>query len=253
VQEIRRINVGGTSNVLRAALSAGVERLVHLSTTDVYGYPGTPAVAETHVAERFTNWYAQTKALAESEVRRVGRDGQLETVILRPATVYGPRSKDVIGDMARAIRGNNMLLIDRGRPNAGLCYVENLLDAMLLVIHAEAGVGEAFNVTDGFDVSWKQFTDDLADGLGSAHVRWSAPYWAAYAVALALELGYRGLRRTTGLRTPPLLSRQAVHVLGKSQDFSNRKLRALGWQPRVDYESGLAATLEWLRTELLAR
>jgi nucleoside-diphosphate-sugar epimerase len=55
------------------------------------------------------------------------------------------------------------------------------------------------------------------------------------------------LRRTTRLTAPPLLSRQAVHVMGIDQDFSNAKARELlGWEPRVDYATGLAATLEWL-------
>ena len=49
---------------------------------------------------------------------------------------------------------------------------------------------------------------------------------------------------------PPLLSRQAVHVLGRNQNFSNRKARELlGWEPRVDYAAGLEATLAWLKAE----
>jgi nucleoside-diphosphate-sugar epimerase len=55
------------------------------------------------------------------------------------------------------------------------------------------------------------------------------------------------LRRTTRLTAPPPLSRQAVQVMGIDQDFSNAKARELlGWEPRVDYATGLAATLEWL-------
>jgi nucleoside-diphosphate-sugar epimerase len=47
-----------------------------------------------------------------------------------------------------------------------------------------------------------------------------------------------------------LLSRQAVHVMGKDQMFSNAKARAaLGWEPRVDYATGLQRTVEWLREE----
>jgi nucleoside-diphosphate-sugar epimerase len=50
------------------------------------------------------------------------------------------------------------------------------------------------------------------------------------------------------VRLPPLLSRQAVHVLGCDQDFSNHKaMTVLGWEPRVDYRAGLEATLAWLR------
>jgi nucleoside-diphosphate-sugar epimerase len=71
----------------------------------------------------------------------------------------------------------------------------------------------------------------------------------ANGIGFSLEHGYRLLRRTTRLTTQPLLSRQAVHVLGRNQDFSSRKARELlGWEPRVDYASGLAATLDWLKT-----
>ncbi len=61
-----------------------------------------------------------------------------------------------------------MLLVDGGRAVAGLCYVENLIDAAVLALGHEAAPGQAFNVTDGLDVTWRQFTDDLAEGLGCA-------------------------------------------------------------------------------------
>jgi nucleoside-diphosphate-sugar epimerase len=142
-----------------------------------------------------------------------------------------------------------MVLIDRGRPIAGLCFVENVVDAAALALVHDAAPGQAFNVTDGLDVTWRRFTDGLAEGLGCAPVRWSAPYGIANGLGFALEHGYRLLRRTTGLTVRPLLSRQAVGVLGRDQDFSNAKARALlGWEPRVGYAAGLAATLEWLRT-----
>jgi nucleoside-diphosphate-sugar epimerase len=245
VDEIRQINVGGTKNVVEACAAASVQRLVHVSTTDVYGYPGTESIEETHPVGRFRNWYAQTKLEAEGEVRR---SVQTEYVILRPATVYGPRSDEVVGEIAAAIRRRQMVLIGGGRAIAGLAYVANVADAAALALRAETAAGETFNVTDGLPVTWRQFVDDLADGLGYSRVRWSLPYGAGYGLALLLEQGYRLLRKTTGVRLPPLLSRQAVHVLGRNQDFSSEKAKTqLGWQPRVDYRTGLEATLEWLR------
>jgi nucleoside-diphosphate-sugar epimerase len=253
VGEIAAVNVGGTRNLLEAAVGASVKRFVHLSTTDVYGHPGGAEIAETHTASRFRNWYAQTKLEAEAEVRVAQAAGGLDVVILRPATVYGPGSKDVIGEIARAIQAGHMLLLDRGRAIAGLCYVENLLDAVLLALSHPAAVNQAFNVTDGLDVTWRTLSDDIAAGLGCPEVRWSIPYPLAVGIGFSLEHGYRLLRRAFGLRTPPLLSRQAVQVLGRNQGFSNRKLREmLGWEPRVDYPSGLETTLAWLKREHLA-
>jgi len=250
--EIAAVNVTGTRNLLQACVAASVKRVVHFSTTDVYGHPEHSGVDETHAAKRFSNWYAQTKLEAEAQVRRANATSVSETVILRPATVYGPGSKDVVGEIARAIQGRHMLLIDGGRAIAGLCFVENLIDAAVLALRHEAAPGDAFNVSDGLAVTWRQLVDDLADGLGCPKPRWTIPYPLASALGFSLEHGYRLLRRTTGLTSQPLLSRQAVQVLGRSQDFSNRKLReTLGWEPRVDYTSGLAATVGWLAGEYL--
>lgn len=253
-QEIERVNVAGTRELLQAAAGASVRRFVHFSTTDVYGHPGGAAIEESHMATRFGNWYAQSKRQAEAEVRRAQAASSPNAVILRPATVYGPGSRDVVGEIARAIQGRHMLLIDGGRALAGLCYVENLVDAALLALRHDAAPGNAFNVSDGLPVTWRQLTDDLAAGLHCPPVRFSLPYPLANGLGFALEHGYRLLRRATGLSTPPLLSRQAVQVLGRDQDFSNRKLKdTLGWEPRVDYATGLQATLAWLAAVELAR
>lgn len=252
--EIRKVNVAGTRNVLEAAVAAGVDRVVHVSTTDVYGYPGGHGVDESFVATGFSNWYAETKRAAEAEVRRAADAGALQTVVLRPATVYGPGSKEVVGEMARALRGRQMLLIGGGRAIAGLSYVENVVDAAVLALREPQAAGQTFNVTDGLDITWRRFLSDLADGLGVPPPRLNLPYAAAYALAVALENGYRLLRRATGLTTGPLLSRQAVHVLGRNQDFSNRRAQeVLGWVPRISYRDGLRATLDWLRDDYFAR
>jgi len=252
VAEIERVNVAGTRDLLEAAhAAASVRRFIHFSTTDVYGHPAGRAIAESTRPGGFANWYAQTKLAAEEEVRRAGSGQGLETVILRPATVYGPGSREVIGEIARALRAGHMLLIDRGRPIAGLAYVENVVDAALLALTSPVAIGEAFNLTDGLATTWRAFTDDLAAGLRCRPARLSMPYPLAWVVGSGLEHGYRAARRASGLRTPPLLSRQAVGVLGRDQDFSNAKAHELlGWEPRVGYAEGLAATLDWLHATL---
>jgi len=251
VEEIVEANVAGTRRLLEACVHASVQRFVQLSSTDVYGHPGGRAIEESFTGARFGNWYAHTKLDAEREVLRAQRAHGLEAVILRPATVYGPGSREVIGEIARAMRARHMVLVDGGRAIAGLCYVENLLDAAILALRHEAAPGCVFNLSDGLAVTWRAFTDDLAAGLGCPAVRFSLPYWLASAIGFSLEHGYRALRRTTGLHSAPLLSRQAVQVLGRNQDFSNRRAReVLGWEPHVPYATGLHATLEWLREEL---
>lgn len=249
-REVSLVNVAGTRGLLNACAGSSVRRLVHFSTTDVYGYPGGTDIEESYTGTGFSNWYAQTKLAAELDVRRAGNSQGFETVILRPSTVYGPRSREVVLEIARAIRGGNMVLIDRGRAIAGLCYVENLIDAAMIALRHEHAAGQAFNATDGLDVTWRELADGIAAGLGCPSPRLSMPYGLAAGLGFSLEHGYRALRATTRLRTRPLLSRQAVHVMGTDQSFSNRKARELlAWEPRVDFDAGLEATLDWLRAE----
>jgi nucleoside-diphosphate-sugar epimerase len=243
--EIRAVNVGGTRDLVGAAVAAGVGRFVHLSTTDVYGYPGGRGVTEEQRPRHFANWYAQTKLEAEHLVRD---KRSLPSVVLRPATVYGPGSIEVVGQIAAAVRGGHMVLVDHGKAIAGLVYVDNVVDLVALALTHEAAPGQVFNATDGLDVTWQRFVNDLAEGVGGKPARWSLPTPVAGALGRGLEHGYRGLRRATGLTLPPLISRQAVHVLAVDQHFSNAKARELlGWTPRVDYAEGLARTLDWLR------
>jgi nucleoside-diphosphate-sugar epimerase len=250
LDEIVGVNVRGTQNAVAAAVAAPVERFIYLSTTDVYGYRGGQIIDESYDGCRFSNWYAQTKLSAERTIWRAQNDRGMAAVILRPATVYGPESREVVGELARALRNGSMFLIDGGRTVAGLVYVENLVDAVVLAASHHAAVGQVFNVTDGLDVTWREFTNDLARGLNCPVARWSVPFGIASALAFAFEHGYRLLRRVARVKTRPLLSRQAVHVLGNDQRFNNNKIRnTLGWAPRTSYADGLAATLAWLRSE----
>src|SRR6266536_6707878 len=116
--------------------------------------------------------------------------------------------------------------VDGGRAVAGVCYIDNFVDAALLALRHDRAPGHAFNISDGVSVTWKEFTDGLAQGLGCPPVRFSAPYGVANAIGFSLESGYRLLRKVTRLQTSPLLSRQAVHVLGTNQDFSTARRRS---------------------------
>jgi ornithine--oxo-acid transaminase len=252
VEELRRVNVEGTRHLLEAAAKENVRRFVQISSSDVYGHPGSPAVTETQSATAFRNWYAQTKLEAEQEVAAAAGAHELDTVVLRPASVYGPRANQLVGEIGTAIKGGYMLLVDRGRAIAGLVYIDNLIDAIMLALRHPDACGQAFNVTDGLPVTWKQYTDALADGIGARPARLSLPLGVANGLGQTLERGYRAARRTTGVRAPALLSRQSVHILGHDQDFSNRKARdVLGWAPRVGYDEGMATTVAWLRDKYL--
>jgi len=140
-------NVQGTRMLLEAASGErGMERFVHVSTTDVYGYPERPG-DETAAMVDAGLPYNRTKMQGEMEVWGFAERGMPVTVI-RPGTIYGPRGKDFVVEIAKMLRQRMMLLVDGGRARGGFCYVDNVCRAMMTCCSTEGTAGEAYNLTD---------------------------------------------------------------------------------------------------------
>lgn len=139
-----------------------------------------------------------------------------------------------------------MVLLDGGRHAAGLCYVGNLVDALILSGKAPRAVGQAFNISDGSRVTWWQYINGLASVLGKGPVKRSIPAVPAYILACLMEITCRAAMR----RSRPLLTRLAGLELGREQNYDvSRAKSVLGYEPAVQFEGGLSRVGEWLKEE----
>ncbi|MCH5378265.1 MAG: oxidoreductase, partial [Planctomycetes bacterium] len=105
-------------------------------------------------------------------------------------------------------------------------------------------IGRAMNLCDDSPITWRQYIDALADGVGLRRVRWSLPTSLAYFAAWPSEAVARGLR----LRRRPWLTRMAVLELGQPQVYDiSLARRYLGYTPRVGFEEAMRCTTQWAR------
>ena len=238
-------NVRGTEALLAAALATpSLRRFLHVSTTDVYGYPKTPESEDAPLIDAGLP-YNQTKRLAELAVWRASRDHRLPITIVRPATIYGPRGKAFVTDVAALLRDRLMLLVDDGRSRGGFIYVDDVAEAMIISANQECTLGEAYNLCDGAGGTWRNYVDGLADELGLHRAWLNLPYSAAVALARVMEMPWTLF---PGLSSRPLLTRHAVVLLGRDQEFPIAKAKAdFGFAPSVSLREGLARSSAWLR------
>jgi nucleoside-diphosphate-sugar epimerase len=237
-------NVTGTETLLAAAQQVScLQRFVHVSTTDVYGYPAIPC-SETGALLDVGLPYNRTKILAEQAVWQSSRKG-LPVTIVRPATIYGPRGKAFVKDIADLLRTHQMAHIGGGQARGGFLYVDNAVDAMIAAARTPGTEGQAYNLIDGTGVNWKMYVAALADGLGCKPPWINLPYPLAMAAASAMEAPYHWFRKLPGR---PLLTRHAVSLLGRDQEYpSDKARREFGFVSRVSFEEGMSRSVAWLK------
>ncbi|MCA9538942.1 MAG: NAD-dependent epimerase/dehydratase family protein, partial [Myxococcales bacterium] len=238
-------NVRNVERLLEASEAAGVRRFVHVSTTDVYGYPKAPP-GEDAGPHDIGLPYNRSKGLGDSVALEFARGHRLEVTVARPVTIFGPHSKDWVIEIARLLRTGDMPVIDGGRTPAGLVYVDDVAEALIGLTRADDVAGKAYNVRDPSMMNWRTYVDALADGIGARRAKTNLPSWLALRVGRGFELGY-GL---VGTEKRPLLTRHAVLILCRDQSYPiDRLIADTGFKPTVGVEEGIRRTLQWLTSD----
>jgi nucleoside-diphosphate-sugar epimerase len=228
-------NVDGTRHVLRACADAGVRRLVHVGTEAAL-LAGRPLVNADERAELRPDSpapYAATKAMAELAVRSFD---EIQTVVVRPRFVWGPGDTTLLPGIIEAIKKGRFSWVGGGRHRTSTTHVGNVVHGLLL--GAEHGRhGEAYFVTDGEPVVFRDFVTRLVRAQGVEPPDRNTPTLVARAAAPVLERVWR----TFGLDGEPPVTRFAVWIASQECTIDISKARAeLGYEPVVGIEQGLA-------------
>lgn len=242
-EDFERVNVTGVKNLLEAAHRAGsVQRFLHISTTDVYGYP-VEACPESYGIHDIGLPYNRSKGLGEQAAWDFHRATRLPVTVVRPCNIFGPRSKDFVVEVSNLLLQGQMMTIDGGARRSGLLFVDNAVEGIIAAANAPGAVGQSYNLRDETEVTWRQYLDRLAAGLGARKPWINLPAGIALAIARAFEGAYGLLRR----QSRPLLTRHSVYLLGRDQGFPiDKAKKELGFRSIVGFDEALQRTLSWL-------
>ena len=243
LDDYRRVNVGGTLNLLRAARDARVARFIHISTINAHGIPPPRDVhADSSLCFR-GDFYSVSKAEGERAAWQFARENEIALTVIRPACAYGPRSNAWTVTPLRRVKRSRPVLIGGGYGICNAVYIDNLVDLILLALKNDAAIGHAFIGAEGRGVTWREFYGAYAWMLGGKRL-----FGIPRAVALALTLPFEMLSRINGY--PPRLARSSVEFYSHAVVFDIEKAkRLLGYAPRVSFEEGMRRTREWLIKE----
>ncbi len=268
-------NVVAIGDLIDACLRHRVQRLVHLSTFAVYQpFPEGDIDAETPVGSGAYG-YPQAKIAVEKEILAAVRGRGLDAVILRPSIVYGPFGGYWTDRQVKNLIKGRMVLPE---PGDGLCnavFVDDLVDATMLAATAPQANGEVFLISGPDTVTWKNFYERLQECIGVKTLRFRALQPASpEATTPAPTSKNAGLKASARRQASKLASRMSKDQkrrlrrtfrrflkrgskpVGISTDFDftskpvcriDKARSILGYDPKFDFEAGMAATCEYLR------
>lgn len=217
-------NVTGTLNVLEAVRRHGVPRLVHTSTSEVYGTALYEPIDEDHPLQGQSP-YSASKIAADKLAESYYRSFEVPVVTVRPFNTYGPRqsARAVIPTiMTQLLSGRDTVVLGSLTPQRDLTFAEDTARGFIAAAEADAAVGQTINLGAGKAIS----VADLARMI-IARIRPSAKI-----VSAAERV------RPPGSEVMKLICANA------------RAEKILGWRPSVSLAEGLDRTIAFIRDHL---
>lgn len=234
------VNVEGTRNVLAASARAGVKRFVHGSTIGVYRASPSEVVGEDSPLEP-DNIYGVTKLAAEHVVAEFS--SRIPTVVVRISETYGPGDRRLL-KLFRAAAKGLLVQVGSGDNLHHPIYIDDLLDGLLAAARLESAVGTTFVLAGPEPVTSAEMLRAVASSLGGGARIVRIPLTPLLWTAWALET----LLRPLGIQPP--LHRRRMDFFRKSFHFQGAGAhKSLGFEPRVDLETGMAAAARWYQAQ----
>jgi NAD dependent epimerase/dehydratase len=221
--EVVETNVIGTLNVLLATRQAGVERLVHTSTSEVYGTALHVPIDEEHPLQGQSP-YSASKIGADRLAESFYRSFDLPVATLRPFNTYGPRqsARAVIPTIVAQALTQDVIRLGNLDARRDLTYVSDTVKGFLCIGEAPSVEGETFNLGTGREVSIGELAATIIELVGRR---------------VRIEIDPERLRPEKS---------EVQRLLSDNQ----RAKEQLRWEPDVNLHRGLEMTIGWIREHL---
>ena len=241
ISDYRLVNVIGSENLYKAAQKAGVRRYVHTSSHTVYGLGYGRFLTEKDALRPDPDPYSLTKAEGDRMMRRLMLNSEVETVILRPGTFFGPGDRLHFGRMAQKMKDGKGVIIGRGDNALPFCYVTDVAQGFMLAAYHENAPGNVYNISNDRPLTQLEMFNAIADAVDGVRPTRHLPYLPIYYGSIVAE---RVVARVT--RTKPVVTQLGAMMFGSDNRHSVEKARReLGYEPKVELRTGITLAAEW--------
>ena len=222
-RETIETNILGALNVLTAAKENNVEKVIHTSTSEVYGTARYVPIDENHPLQRQSP-YSASKIGADKIAESFYRSFNLPVAIIRPFNTYGPRqsARAVIPTIITQALAKERIFLGSLHPTRDYTYVKDVVEGFIKVAESPKSVGEVINIGSNFEVS----IGDLANKIISL------------------------IGKNAEIITDPVRVRPQDSEVGRLWCDNTKAKRLLGWEPKTSLDEGIKKTIDWISNNI---
>jgi len=221
--EVIDTNILGTTNVLMAAKDNNIEKIIHTSTSEVYGTARYVPIDEKHPLQGQSP-YSASKIGADMIAYSFYTSFNLPIAIIRPFNTYGPRqsTRAVTPTIITQALTEKVIRLGSLHPTRDLTFVTDTIEGFIKIAEKEKSIGEVINIGSGFEIS----IGDLAEKI----------------------------KKLTQSKVPIKTDKKRVRPKDSEVERlwadSTKARKMLGWQPQVSLDNGLKKTIDWISDHL---
>lgn len=218
-----KTNIEGTLNILQCGRELGVQRILHTSTSEVYGTAQRVPIDEQHPLQGQSP-YSACKIGADKLAESFYLSFQTPVVTIRPFNTFGPRqsARAVIPTIISQCLVGETVRLGSLHPTRDFNYVSNTVDAFLKAADAETAVGRTINIGSGSEISIGDLVKRIEVIAG----------------------------QTIRVDTEDSRIRPAGSEVDRLLADNSQARKVLGWEPSVSLDDGLKKTFDWIREHL---
>ena len=219
-----KTNVEGTYNILQAARELGIERVIHTSTSEVYGTAQFIPISENHPINPQSP-YAASKAAADFLALSYYKSFELPVIVLRPFNTYGPRqsARAVIPTIiTQVLAGNREIKLGNIHSTRDFNYVADTVEAFIEISKCDSAIGKVINAGSGVEISIEELVRTIASLIG---------------VEVKIIQEEQRIRPEKS---------EVMRLICDNLQIKN----LINWAPKYDLISGLKITIEWIEKNL---
>jgi len=219
-----KTNIEGTYNILQAARELKIQRVIHTSTSEIYGTAKYVPIDENHPINPQSP-YAATKVGADQLALTFYRSFELPVTVIRPFNTYGPRqsSRAIIPTViSQLLFGEENIKLGKLTPTRDLNFVFDIVEGFYQVGLHEKAIGEVFNIGSGYEISMENLVANIFKLMGKD-----------------LEV----------IQDRQRIRPEKSEVERLLCDASKAK-QLTGWESKYSLEEGLKITINWMKENI---